>query len=66
MTVRYALAPLPPVYAIHCARTGLYLAGLLTSAAREEYVARWGWEVVGIPAIHRTQAAESVLNREPQ
>jgi hypothetical protein len=46
MTVRYALAPLPPIYAIHCATTGLYLAGLLTAAAREEYVARWGWGVV--------------------
>jgi hypothetical protein len=46
VTVRYALAPLPPLYAVHCARTGLYLAGLLTPAAREEYVARWGWEVV--------------------
>jgi hypothetical protein len=46
MTVRYALAPLPPLYAVHCATTGLYLAALLTPAARDEYVARWGWEVV--------------------
>lgn len=35
------------LYAVRCAETGLWLAGLLTEANRAEYVKRNGWEVVG-------------------
>lgn len=45
MTVRYAR--LHGLYAVLCAGCGTWLAGLLTEANREAYVARNGWEVLG-------------------
>ena len=41
---------LPPLWAVYDAVTGLYLAGLLTEARRQEYVARAGMVVVDAPA----------------
>ena len=35
------------LYAVIDKETGIWLAGLLTEAARAEYVARNGYEVVG-------------------
>lgn len=34
------------LYAVLCADSGLWLAGLLSASNRAAYVARWGWEVV--------------------
>lgn len=35
------------LYAVVCADTGLWLAGLLSEKSRALYLARWpGWEVV--------------------
>lgn len=35
-----------PLFTVQ-AEDGLYLGGFLTAAGRDEWVARWGWEVVG-------------------
>ncbi len=47
MIRRVRLAPMPPLFAVWCADTGLYLAAFLTTAGRDWYVAREGWKVVG-------------------
>ena len=44
---RVRLAPMPPLHAVWCADTGLYLAAFISVETRDWYVRRWGWEVVG-------------------
>lgn len=47
MTRRVRLIRDGQLYAVVCAETGLWLAGLLSEANRAAYLARWpGWEVV--------------------
>ena len=48
--VYFVAEKLPPVHAVYDLALRLYLAGLLTEAARDDYVTRAGMVVVPAPA----------------
>ena len=46
MTVRRTIEDLPPIYAIRCAETRIYLGGWLTAERRDAAIVERGWRMV--------------------